>query len=293
MGVKTFFRRFLRRHRRISHRSGLGLDAVRAAREVNRPTPEELFDAECACEFLIVRILGNDLYPRHYERQTINNLGFLLKNESDFPSTRKLFVVNRIFCRDTEAAVLEKLASAGAACVRIPFDHEAYREARMSDESRISEAELERRDNSASRQELLQANILGHAERIRYTMNVNAARNLALREGKGAARWTLPLDGNSILADEAFARLCEEVRSAPLARHVILPFKRLERNDAFLQTRAVGQSREEPQIVFHCRSQLEFDERFPYRPDVIDTVMAMPHSYDPTREAVRRLHRDI
>jgi len=31
----------------------------------------------------------------------------------------------------------------------------------------------------------------------------------------------------------------------------------------------------------------------PYRPDVIDTVMAMPHSYDPTREAVRRLHRDI
>lgn len=238
---------------------------MQAASERNRPSRDELFGETREHEFLIVRILGNDLQPRHDERQTIDNLRFILDNEADFPGARKLFIVNRIVCRDTEKAVLDAIAHAGADSIHLPFAPSEYRARRWDGDSLGGQAALALiARGGLSRQEILQLKLLSGADKIRYAMNVNGARNLALRAGRKVARWTLPLDGNCILTEEAFARLTDQVRTAPLARHVVLPFERLQDNSLFHQADSIGESDEEPQIAFHHRSQLEFEERFPY-----------------------------
>ncbi|MCI5073752.1 hypothetical protein [Oricola sp.] len=245
-------------------RDGKG-DADLSASVRDRPSAHELFGDTRKHEFLITRILGNDLHPRHDARQTIENLRFILDTEAEFPGAKKLFIVNRIFNPDSESAVLDALSRAGAEYVHLPFEPSEYRAKRWDEDGPGGETALGLiAGRGLSRQEVLQVRLLSGASKIRYAMNVNGARNLALSIGKPLARWTLPLDGNCILTEEAFSRLAEQVRSEPLASHVVLPFERLEHNSQFHQRDPIGRSDEEPQIAFHHRSPLEFDERFPY-----------------------------
>ncbi|TIV70940.1 MAG: hypothetical protein E5V89_12390, partial [Mesorhizobium sp.] len=46
--------------------------------------------------FVLVRIIGNDLEPRHRKGQSYDNALFILDNESDFPDCEKVWLVNRI-----------------------------------------------------------------------------------------------------------------------------------------------------------------------------------------------------
>ena len=59
--------------------------------------------------FILYRILGNDLPPRHGSRQTLENLRFLLDNEPDFPDLEKRWVVNRIADGEREAELIALL----------------------------------------------------------------------------------------------------------------------------------------------------------------------------------------
>ena len=72
-------------------------------------------------EQAVVRILGNDHYPRHGRGQTLDNLKFILTNEPFFPGCKKVFLLNRIVDRDMEAELVEALESHGMDYVRIPF----------------------------------------------------------------------------------------------------------------------------------------------------------------------------
>jgi hypothetical protein len=48
-------------------------------------------------KFVIYRIIGNTLPPRHGPGDTCNNLKFVLENEPDLPSCEKRWVLNRLF----------------------------------------------------------------------------------------------------------------------------------------------------------------------------------------------------
>jgi hypothetical protein len=46
--------------------------------------------------YALVRILGNDLWPRHETGQTLRNLKYILENEADFDHCTKFFALNKI-----------------------------------------------------------------------------------------------------------------------------------------------------------------------------------------------------
>eukprot|EP01084_Bolivina_argentea_P201625 344623_1 len=48
-------------------------------------------------QYLLIRILGNDLQGLHGKQQTIENVKFTLKYETNFKDTLKLYVLNKIY----------------------------------------------------------------------------------------------------------------------------------------------------------------------------------------------------
>src|SRR5690606_6324998 len=59
--------------------------------------------------FVLYRIIGNDLYPRHKKGQSRENLQFILENEPQLDGCEKRWVVNRIIDKDEERAIIELL----------------------------------------------------------------------------------------------------------------------------------------------------------------------------------------
>ena len=71
--------------------------------------------------FVIYRILGNDLPPRHRKGQTKENLQFILKHEPSLPRCEKRWVVNRIVAREQEEAIITILQDNHQNYIHIPF----------------------------------------------------------------------------------------------------------------------------------------------------------------------------
>ena len=67
-----------------------------AALEVCRGSP----DPGEKDTFLLARIIGNDLEPRHRKGQSFDNVLFILDNEPAFEDCEKFWIVNRITDRD-------------------------------------------------------------------------------------------------------------------------------------------------------------------------------------------------
>src|SRR6218665_1842667 len=76
--------------------------------------------------FVLYRIVGNDLPPRHREGQALANLRFILDHEPELPGCEKRWVLNRIVDPVVEAALAAELTARGRAFLRIPFVAEEY-----------------------------------------------------------------------------------------------------------------------------------------------------------------------
>src|SRR5690606_27107380 len=83
-------------------------------------------------------------------------------------------------------------------------------------------------------------------EKNLYVMNNNAARNFALRHGRGRADWVMPWDGNCFLTSDGWAAIYEAIRHAGAARYLIVPMYRLVRNDDVFAVHPAGPA-EDPQ----------------------------------------------
>lgn len=83
----------------------------------------------------LYRILGNDLPPRHKPGQVLQNLKFILENESNFPNTKKWWLLNRIVDSEYESAILDMLKRHKQDYIRIPFEDGEYmkRDFRLED----------------------------------------------------------------------------------------------------------------------------------------------------------------
>lgn len=77
--------------------------------------------------FVLYRIIGNDLPPRHRAGQTLTNLRFILEHEPELPHCEKRWVVNRIVDPEVEKQIIELLERHGARYLHIPFREEEYR----------------------------------------------------------------------------------------------------------------------------------------------------------------------
>src|SRR5699024_5319235 len=81
--------------------------------------PETIPDED---RFVLYRIIGNDLHPRHKRGQSLDNLRFILDHEPSLVDCEKRFVLNRIVDEDQENEIISLLRSRGCPYIRISFN---------------------------------------------------------------------------------------------------------------------------------------------------------------------------
>jgi hypothetical protein len=251
--------------------------------------------------FVLHRILGADLEPRHARGQTRANLEFILEHEPPLEGCAKRWVLNRIRDAEEEArlvALLEAHGQAGAV-VRLPFDAAAY--ARTGWSPRVLPAPdfligpaVDRLD-AAARERLALALA---RDKILYLMNNNGARNAALDDafdapddaaggGRGRADWALPWDGNAFLTAGAWAAIRAAVAARPDLRCLAVPMARVPDNARLLAPGFAPDPAEEPQLMLRRDAGLRFDAAFPYgrRPKVeLFWRLGLPGPWDAWRD---------
>jgi hypothetical protein len=283
-GVRWLWHRFLRLPflgNRISRRAPPGRLFVSRASDRGAPPAVDrmrLLDryrgsplAAKPDTFVFYRIIGNDLPPRHRSGQTRRNLAFILSHEPELPGCEKRFVVNRIVDPVEEAAVLALLDDAGVPYIHIPFDPDAYRLVPWDVAGvppDFAPCSLRFRRLSEARQARVLMRLYRHKNN--YVMNNNGARNAALREGRGLAKWILPWDGNCFVSADAWREITTAVRETPELPCFLVPMARVTDNALLLDAGFRPVAEEEPQILFRRDTGLEFDETFSYgrRPKV-------------------------
>lgn len=224
-----------------------------------------------ADRFVLYRIVGNDLPPRHGAGQARRNLAFILEHEPALPQCEKRFVINRIVDDDEERSIIQLLEEAGARYFRIPFSWEEYAKTPLDTAgvpARYAPDSEHYRWLRKDQQERIQARL--YRRKNNYVMNNNGARNTALSDGRRAAKWIMPWDGNCFLTQSAYEEIREAVASHPAVPYWLVPMVRLSENAQAFGPEGSSSTVEEPQIVFRRDAAMSFDPAFPYgrRPKV-------------------------
>lgn len=221
--------------------------------------------------FVLYRIIGNDLVPRHSKGQSRQNLAFILDHEPELPKCEKRFVVNRIVDSEEERAIIDMLEAAGVPYLHIPFEWKDYCEKTWDAQGVPSNyAPFSKGYASLSPSEKSRITMRLFRNKNNYVMNNNDARNAALKEGKSLAKWVLPWDGNCFVTTSAWRSIMQDVASREECPYFFVPMARITDNDTLLDATECPEAHEEPQLIFRCDSQQEFDPEWYYgrRPKV-------------------------
>ena len=218
--------------------------------------------------FVLYRILGNDLAPRHRRGQTYDNLAFILAHEPPLAACEKRWIVNRIADPAEEARILALLAAHGQPVLHLPFVAGDYARAGWDTSLLPDPRPLtgpRKPLTGAERQRLWLAL---YRRKNAYAMNNNGARNLALADGRGRAKWILPWDGNCFVTAAAWEALRAAVAARPQLKYFTVPMARVANVD--LLDGIAPKAAEEPQILMRCDAGEIFDPDFVYgrRPKV-------------------------
>ncbi len=236
--------------------------------------PDRVVEERLAAEadtFALVRIIGNDLPPRHSIGQSRENLDFVLRNEPEFDGCQKLWIVNRIVNKTEEARLIARLDAAGADYEVIPFVAEDYAQVPF-DFSPFEQDQVLQSEAFHALDEVRKARAVAQIHRLRngYVMHNNGARNRAIELGRSRAKWILPFDGNGFMTSADWRRLRDDVTADPERQYMVVPMARLGTNEGALDDISPEDAHEEPQIMFRRDAPERFDEAHPYgrRPKV-------------------------
>jgi hypothetical protein len=221
--------------------------------------------------FLLARIIGNDLEPRHRTGQSRENVEFILKNEPDFPGVKKLWIINRIYDADERKRIVDVLERNNQEYRSIDFDLSEYGKAEWELGRLPSGAYVFDNDYRFLEDRIKQKlHVAVRRHKVLYAMNNNGARNFALNLGRSEFKWIMPWDGNCFLTEKAFANIVGKTRGRPYLPYLIVPMLRVEDNALLLDPGFSRPPREEPQIIFRTDAKEQFDEELPYgrRPKV-------------------------
>lgn len=231
--------------------------------------------------FCLVRIIGNDLYPRHKKGQTRENVRFILENEKDFPDCTKLWIVNRIFDANERDHVVQMLEEFRQEYVEIPFVEDEYRTIPLDTDLKPSLLSKEYFELGPRQKDRYMA--MMYRKKNNYVMNNNGARNRALIEGKKRAKWVLPWDGNCFVTPSAWHDISKDITSNPWMRYFVVPMARALSNQSLLENAEQPDPVEEPQIIMRKDATANFNEQFNYgrRPKVeLFWALAIPGKWD-------------
>lgn len=240
--------------------------AVPARKRIPRPP-----DFPAQPRFVLYRIIGNDLVPRHRKGQARANLPFILRHESNWPDCEKWFLVNRIVDKDEEAAIIRLLENAGCRYLHIPFEHQEYASFGW-DLKGVPPSFLPTNGDFYRLKPEQKARVIARLNRLKinYFTHNNGARNIALEHGRSRADWILPWDGNCFLSDEAWHEIRSALLEKPDTPYWLVPMARCTDNNLLLQSDFRPLATDEPQIIFRRDAEECFDEEFIYgrRPKV-------------------------
>ena len=200
-------------------------------------------------EYILYRIIGNDLPPRHTPGQTIANVQFILEQEPLFKSVERRWLLNRLVDPSYRSAVIKLLERYQQAFEVIDFSLDRFKTLKKNDT----------------------------AARLDEVIGINAARNVALRNGKRAGRWVLPFDGSCFFTERAWQEIDLVCGTNKSITYLIVPMLRVVDQKLFLKAVANPSFQDEnprlfkmagvfsePQIMFRNDSQAEFNETIPY-----------------------------
>ncbi|WP_438766451.1 alginate lyase family protein [Kushneria sp. TE3] len=239
-------------------------------------------------DFVLFRIIGNDLYPRHKKGQSRENLRFILEKEQPLENCIRYWLVNRIVDADEEQQILSLLEEFDQQWVRIPFNTKEYQNIGLDMSCLPESGYLASREFMALDDEKRNRVMTAmYRHKNNYVMNNNGARNKALKEGKKLAKWVLPWDGNCFLTPRAWRRIREDILEKPWLQYFVVPMTRVQNNDQLINDNFQPDAVEEPQIVFRHDSSNLFDESFCYgrRPKVeLFWRLGVPGKWDHWRD---------
>lgn len=225
--------------------------------------------------FVLYRILGNDLQPRHTDEQTFTNTKFILKNESQLSYCTKKWIINRIIKPDKEKQIIDLLNQYKQSFTKIPFIYDDY--------------------NSCSKNPIKNLNIsrklksnyeIERYNKINYITNNNNARNRAIRDGKQNADWILPFDGNCCFTQKGWDQVLKKILSQNSTEPCfIVPLYRLTNNKDYFNFDPTKFIENEPQIIVGRKSDIYFNESYSYGMDSKNELLlrlGYKHKYTPS-----------
>ena len=214
--------------------------------------------------FLLVRIIGNDLEPRHMVGQSRENVEFILRNEPELPDVRKFWVLNRIIDNDERGRLVKLLEEHDQEYALIDFSIDDYAKVGW-DFDRLPTPDFMFSKEYAGLDDRLRtkADVALRRKKVAYAINNNGARNFALNIKRGEVKWILPWDGNCFLTKEAFDAIAKAIRRQPDLPYVIVPMVRLEDNSLVLDPAFSRKAAEEPQVVFRADAVEAFNGSIP------------------------------
>ncbi len=158
--------------------------------------------------FDLWRILGNDLPPRHPKGQTLKNLEYILKHESQFGMVRKRWLLNRIADNQTCIEIVSMLHAYDVQkenIYHIPFFPSEFN------------------------------NLPSAKEKLKYITNVNPARNhcldISFEQGVDVC---CPEDGGMFFRDDGFMQFRMFAEDHSEAGYFAFPTWRVDNLDTFL-----------------------------------------------------------
>ncbi len=221
--------------------------------------------------FVLYRIIGNDLYPRHDAGQSMANLRFVLEHEPALQGCEKRWLLNRIRQPEKLRDLIHLLDQHGFGYDVIPFEAKVFRELpwdwNILPEPSFLSSKSYRRLLNHQRQCW---EIALYRHKNIYFMNNNGARNKALELGRQYADWVLPWDGNCFVTSAGWQRLRDSVLRQSAADYFYVPMQRVASNSDLLDPAFQADPRDEPQLIFAADAREQFNEAFPYgrRPKV-------------------------
>ena len=210
-------------------------------------------------QYLLIRMLGNDLPGLHGKNQTLENLEFTIKNEHMFENTDKVFVLNRIADPQKKQKIINLLECNNVKYIDLPFS--------MVEFNKLPNIKIDlnqyKNYDRANKAKLLKNHNL-------YLINNNGCRNFCIDYGKkNGYKWILPFDSNSFLTKNSFKNIINNIDEN--TEYIILPQKRLDNkgltnmdilkiNEKIINNLPT----QEPQIAFKNTSKHYFNPLIPY-----------------------------
>lgn len=235
-------------------------------------------------DFVLIRIIGNDLYPRHKIGQSRENVEFILQNEPELDRCKKIWIVNRIFDKNEFNNIVSLLEKYKQEYHVIPFIEEEYKAIGL-DYSCLPHTDYLYSEEFEKLSTGVKQRVLVSMLRLKnnYVMNNNGARNYALNLGKTLAKWVMPWDGNCFVNKASWSAIKQSVLDEAFLKHFAVPMARITSNSLMLQDDYIPDAAEEPQIVFRHDTQESFNENYCYgrRPKVeLFWRLGIPGSWD-------------